>query len=330
MKIINKLLILLVVLLASCACSKNEQPTTNQNNNFPADGIIRVATSVTSPKTRAGMTTDDLNFFFLRIINNNNSAYNYYAQMEKKDGEWKSFVPSTSSNPDGLTLLWQNKSQKVMVSAVYMLGVFLEQDDWAKPIPFFVGNDQRSKIDILESDILYMKEKEIDPSIDLDINGKMQIALNHRLSKLNVTVKMGTEFNKLVGGTTNNLISKITVGGTYRNAYWKINEDKLSNYSFIMDVAPCSDTYKPGEGDNTQAEAKYECILIPQTVAAGQFKVSLKIGDRNFTWFSPQQVIFASDTQHNLTLIVGNNVVTLGGFSITPWSDQPVKDIETI
>lgn len=87
--------------------------------------------------------------------------------------------------------------------------------------------------------------------------------------------------------------------------------------------------YNAGSGDTLQAEAFYECILIPQTVAADVFKVSLKVYGRSFSWTSSAEIKLHADTQYNLTLIVGRDVVTAGGFTATPWTEVDPQDIET-
>lgn len=332
MKIINQLLTLAAAMLLLTACNKNEEFAPETNSTFPADGIIRVATSVTAPQTRAGRTTKNIPSFQMRIVNENSDAYSYYADMYKEEGEWKSYKVDFSTTPatvPPLTMLWRNKIEKVKVTAVSSL-FYIYDDEWneGRTIDVQINQDEEGLIE--RSDLLFMKEKEIDPSKDL-VGEKIPIVFNHRFSKLNLTVKMGAEFNKLENGTTDNLITDITVGGTYRSVFWKVIEDNLSGLTLMEDIIPWYNTqaYTPGEGDATQAKANYECILIPQTVAANRFRVSFTIGDRDFTWASPTEVVLAGDTQYNLTLNVGKDVVTVAGFSATPWTEADEQDLGT-
>ena len=332
MKTIKQFLILAAALLLISSCNKNEDITPNNSSTFPADGIIRVATNVSAPQTRAGMTTDKLDEFQMRIINENNSAYNYHAWMRKSsENNWESFVPYLA--PDvytPLTLLWQNNSQKVKVAAVYSPMSSPAQQMWESGFDIYVRNSQTSEPLIEESDILYVKEVEIDPSTDL-VNEKINLQFKHRLSKLNLTIKMGTEFNKLAGGTSTNLVCSTKVENTYTKAKWRVIADSISDYSMLEDIAPWDNSaaYVAGVGDTKQAEAKYEAIIIPQTVGAGKFAVLFEIDNRVFRWVSTPAVEFKADTQYNLTLNVGYNVVTIEGFTATPWSEQPAQDIET-
>ena len=208
MKILKPLLTLAAIALLIASCNKTDEFAPEQNSTFPADGVIRVATSVANPQTRAGMTSDNLENFQMRIINSVNSDYSYYAWMNKNEGEWKSLLPTVDADVfEPLTLLWQNKTQPVWITAVSGISTpLIESDKWTYAHDIFVSNDQSSESSLQEADILYMAEKMIDPSADL-VKEKILIELNHRLSKLNLTVKMGTEFNKLDEGTVANILS---------------------------------------------------------------------------------------------------------------------------
>lgn len=327
MKILKQLLILAATMLLLSACNKTDELAPEQNSTFPADGIIRVATNVTALQTRAEMTTENVGEFDIRIKNEANSAYTYHGVMDKGSGVWESYTDFSKNTP--IAMLWQNNTQKVKVAAVYTLHI-VKPDEWDNGFRFYVMTDQSSEHNYWFSNIIYMKEKEIDPSQDL-VGGKIPIVLKHRVSKLNLMVKMGTEFNKLEGGTTNNLITDVRVAGTNTTVFWKVIEDVMSDYATPAVINPWynTDAYVAGVGETTQAVAKYECILIPQTVGANTFKVSFKIGERYFSWTSPADVILGAGTQYDLTLTVGQDVVTVGGFTSVPWTVETPQDIET-
>ena len=289
---------------------------------------------MTAPQTRAGMTTEDLQKFQLHIVNEGNESYSYNTRMEKKDGEWGSFelVSDVDDNLIPMMMLWQNKTQPVKVVALAGLPTWIDEYTWHANCTISVNNVQNTEVLLKEADILYMTEKVIDPSSDDLVEGKIPIVFNHRLSKLNLTVKMGTEFNKLEGGTTTNLISDMEVNGTSIKAFWYILEDNmLTDPNAITIITPWhnSAAYSPGKSDTTQAVANYECMLIPQTVEADNFSVSFKIGDRIFSWSNTTELVLAADTQYNLTLNVGHDVVTVGGFTATPWTEAEAQNLET-
>lgn len=327
MKTIKNLAMLTIAALAAAACS-HDKNLVAPTDHFPADGVIRVATDVTRPQTRAGMETGNLTMFQLRVKNPVSDSYSYNALMKKEGSDWVSY------NNDGtqkLTMLWQNKTQKVNVAAVYIPDVTLIDDYWKTtdgiPVNIKVRKDQSNVDSLNKSDILVMKDHEVDPTSDLTPQGKMKVELKHRLAKLNLTVNLGTQFN--IDGTATNPITAVSVEGTKTQADWTLTTDELDGQSVMKPIKLFEAAYTAGEGKTKSAVAKYECILMPQTIASNGFMVKIVIGGKTYTWKSSNEVTLASDTQYNLTLSVGKDVVIVGGFSATPWTDGGTNDIET-
>lgn len=331
MKTIKNLAMLAVAALAAAACS-HDKNLVAPTNHFPADGVIRVATDVTRPQTRAGMETGNLTMFQLRVKNPESDGYSYNALMRKEGGEWVSY------NNDGtqkLTMLWQNKTQKVNVAAVYIPGVTLIDDYWKTtggiPVNIKVRKDQSNADSLNTSDILVMKDHEVDPTsaTDLTPQGKIKVELKHRLAKLNLTVNLGTQFNLGGSGTATNPITAVSVEGTKTQADWTLITDVLDGQRVVKPIKLFEAAYAAGEGKTKSAVAKYECILMPQAIASDGFTVKIVIGDKTYTWKSSNEVTLAPDTQYNLTLSVGKDVIIVGGFSATPWTDGGSSNIET-
>lgn len=327
MKTIKNLAMLTIAALAAAACS-HDKNLVAPTDHFPADGVIRVATDVTRPQTRAGMETGNLTMFQLRVKNPVSDSYSYNALMKKEGGDWVSY------NSDGtakMVMLWQNKTQKVNVAAVYIPGVTLTNENWKTtdviPVNIAVREDQSKADSLNESDILAMKSREVDPTSDLTPQGKMKVELKHRLAKLNLTVNLGTQFN--IDGTATNPITAVSVEGTKTQADWTLITDKLDGQSVVKPIKLFEAAYAAGEGKTKSAVAKYECILMPQTIASNGFMVKIVIGGKTYTWKSSNEVTLAPDTQYNLTLSVGKDVVVVGSFSAKPWTDGGTNDIET-
>ncbi len=327
MKTIKNLAMLAVAALAAAACS-HDKNLVAPTDHFPADGVIRVATDVTRPQTRAGMETGNLTTFQLRVKNPVSDGYSYNALMKKEGSDWVSY------NNDGTAkkvMLWQNKTQKVNVAAVYIPGVTLIDDYWKTtdgiPVSIAVRENQSNADSLNKSDILVMKSREVDPTSDLTPQGKMKVELKHRLAKLNLTVNLGTQFN--IDGTATNPITAVSVEGTKTQADWKLTTDELDGQSVMKPIKLFEAAYTAGEGKTKSAVAKYECILMPQTIDSNGFMVKIVIGGKTYTWKSSNEVTLASDTQYNLTLSVGKDVVIVGGFSATPWTDGGSSNIET-
>lgn len=327
MKTIKNLAMLAVAALAAAACS-HDKNLVAPTDHFPADGVIRVATDVTRPQTRAGMETGNLTTFQLRVKNPVSDDYSYNALMRKEGSDWVSY------NNDGtakIVMLWQNKTQKVNVAAVYIPGVTLTDENWKTtdviPVNIAVREDQSKADSLNESDILAMKSREVDPTSDLTPQGKMKVELKHRLAKLNLTVNLGTQFN--IDGTATNPITAVSVEGTKTQADWTLTTDELDGQSVMKPIKLFEAAYTAGEGKTKSAVAKYECILMPQTIASNGFMVKIVIGGKTYTWKSSGEVTLAPDTQYNLTLSVGKDVVSVGNFSARPWTDGGTNDIET-
>ena len=329
MKTIKNLAMLAVAALATAACSNDENLVT-PTDHFPADGIIRVAADVTDPQTRAGMETNNLTMFQLRVQNPVNDTYSYNAQMKKDGDQWVSYKNDGSEK---MMMLWQNKTQKVNVAAVCIPGVTLTDDNWkatgATPVNIMVEADQSKADKLNKSDILAMKNHEFNPATELTTGGKMKVELKHRLAKLNLTVKLGTDFNLNGIGTTNNPITEVNVNGTNTKAAWTLITDEFSGLSEKKSVKPLQTSYTAGNADKQNAVAKYECILLPQTINANGFAVKIVIGGKLYTWKSGDKVTLTSNTQYNLTLTVGKDIVVIGNFTATPWIDGDTQNIET-
>ena len=329
MKTIKNLAMLAIAALATAACNNDENLVT-PTDHFPADGIIRVAADVTDPQTRAGMETNNLKMFQLRVQNPVNDTYSYNAQMKKDGDQWVSYKNDGSEK---MMMLWQNKTQKVNVAAVCIPGVTLTDDNWkatgATPVNIMVEADQSKADKLNKSDLLAMKNHEFNPATELTTGGKMKVELKHRLAKLNLTVKLGTDFNLNGIGTTNNPITEVNVNGTNTKAAWTLITDEFSGLSEKKSVKPLQTSYTAGNADKQNAVAKYECILLPQTINANGFAVKIVIGGKLYTWKSGDKVPLKSNTQYNLTLTVGKDIVVIGSFTATPWIDGDTQNIET-
>lgn len=329
MKTIKNLAMLAVAALATAACNNDENLVT-PTDHFPADGIIRVAADVTDPQTRAGMETNNLTMFQLRVQNPVNDTYSYNAQMKKDGDQWVSYKNDGSEK---MMMLWQNKTQKVNVAAVCIPGVTLTDDNWeatgATPVNIMVEADQSKADKLNKSDLLAMKNHEFNPATELTTGGKMKVELKHRLTKLNLTVKLGTDFNLNGIGTTNNPITEVNVNGTNTKAAWTLITDEFSGLSEKKSVKPLQTSYTAGNADKQNAVAKYECILLPQTINANGLAVKIVIGGKLYTWKSGDKVTLTSNTQYNLTLTVGKDIVVIGSFTATPWIDGDTQNIET-
>ncbi len=313
-------------------CSKNdEQPATS---NFPTDGVIRVATSVGDMQSRAGVTTDNINNFNLKIENPDYPTYSYYAIMRGNNTDgWNSYS-ATGGPATPLLMLWRNDTDKVKVTALSEYDSTTSEGGFTSGISVNVYKDQTEENKLKMSDLLYMATKEVDPKKDLTADGKLPIKFVHLLSKLNLTITLGTELN-IVPGTATNPISDLKVNGTYWYAYFFPMTGVLTPITEVgvQSVQPFAGAYTAGSAADaatqTKAVARYECILLPQTVTTGVFTVSFKIDGKTYEWTSRNNVTLVSGKKHALELTVGKDVVQTGQFTSSEWVDGTVNDVVT-
>lgn len=190
-------------------------------------------------------------------------------------------------------------------------------------------NWQNSEQDIVASDFLYMPKTEVNPATGLTTEGWLNITLNHRLSKINLMLELGTEFNLGTNSTETNPVTAVSVKGSCTQASWNLATNELSNLTNVNGIAPFAGDYFAGDGLTTKARAGYECILIPQTLGNGALSVEVTIGDKTYMWKSTTEITLDSDTVYNLALMVGKDGVTTGSITTNPWVELDPTDIET-
>ena len=308
------------------SCSNNDE--FNENSNFPADGVIRVTTNVDAPMTRAGMTTENIGSFNIKIHNAANSNYSYYGLCNKESKAWSSYTDGNMDTP--LTMLWQNSTQTVTVTALSQMGnMDLTETRFTTAYSYKVESDQSGELELKISDILYMQPTEINPANDL-VNGKLPITFKHLMSKVNISVTLGTEMNT-TPGTTTNPISELKVNGTITQFKWDASINSVFDLSLYSAeaITPLTGAYAAGSGTTTSAVANYEVILVPQTVAANGFSVSFTINNKEYAWTSTDAVNLKSGNLYTLDLTAGKDIVTLGSFSAKAWTEETGADLAT-
>lgn len=314
----------LALLLAACSTVQSEELS-----NYPEDGVVRVRVGV---ETRASYTDNNLKQFAITIVNPKSVAYsynNYWAIL--KNGEWRYDGANLSYSP----LLWQNAKQPVDILAYAPTAIFtgygpssIDQKDYA----FSVKQDQNSEGDT-SSDFIVCKRLGFVPGTDLNSKGELELNFKHVLSLLKINIILGNEYNR-PSIPSENPIKSLSVGGTILDALCDLSQSpataSANNEKSPQHVATFCTSWKKSENENDNARCSYECILVPQTVAAGNFSVSLSIDGVLYEWKSSQPVTLESGKSHELTLMMGKDVVLVGGISSLPWdTNTPVTNLET-
>ena len=135
------------------------------------------------------------------------------------------------------------------------------------------------------------------------------------MSKLEIALTLRDEFEGLTDPITSVMLSGTSLTATYAPA----NADKWSDYSTADEVIK---TCPLVAYDTDARTATYEVILLPQTVAANTFCVTIFIGDKSYEWTSANAVTLASSNKYTLALTVGKDKVSGNSFTAAPWVSE--------
>lgn len=331
MKVIKFFAITAMTAAMITSCSSEDELS---QSNYPSDNIVRITAGVNNAKTRAeGTGVSAMNKdFSLTIVNKNAEStlakkYTYINKVfSKKTGDW---VCSE-------TLLWQNATTPVDIVAFAPAqeGKFngvCDNDRNIQSIAYSVATDQSTASD--NNDLLYYYAPGFVPKDKLE-NQKLNIQFNHAFCMIDITVTLGTEFNK-PDILEKSPITEVTLEGTKIKA--NVDVTNAANIVTASETATAAKiiTTKGSFDKAANAEAKgvshFSCITVPQNVAAKTFKVSLKTAGKLYEWTSEAAVELKSGYRYTLNLSMGNDVVLLKGGSISasPWGNGTGGSLET-
>lgn len=152
-------------------------------------------------------------------------------------------------------------------------------------------------------------------------NHSIAITLGHVCSKLVVNVsKLGSE---IASGTT---ISSIKIGGLKAKGNFYLFADSNNGHgagSWDPDVNP-ADIGMKSITANEGMNSTYEAILIPQTAP---FTLTISLSNNSEYQLAVPSQTFAAGTCYTLTIQVGQDKVTIGNITQTPWQDEPGGDL---
>lgn len=293
------------------------------HSNFPADNIIRVTAGVNGAVTRAETLGTELNSdfkFSLTVVNENEGTnkYTYRNKIFQKTGtEWRCSD----------ILLWQDAETPVAVAALAPVidswefnNIYSNQDKF-KIMEYVISENQNPQKPA--NDLLYYYKSDLVPGTELK-DGKLNIQFNHAFSMIDIIVTLGTEYSK-----KDNPINEVIVGGSKIRAALDITNSKGVAYASTMGTNPETDiittpgTFTMAQTDLENSKAAYSCILIPQTIEANKFKVTLKTSSKTYVWTSPDAITLKTGHRYTLDLTMGKDVVTAqkGNISAGSWTE---------
>ena len=296
------------MMLGSCSDSNSEF-----SQDFLADTPIKLNVSVDEPTTRAGYSNAELPKGFLLLVYHTlegqevDDKYSYEVWAKKVGDSWKTYKPDEAlkgGTDEEVTMLWANMKDKVDVMAFTNFGTIT------------IPTDQTSDDQLKQADVLYMPYTKYTPT-----NKGITVNLQHAMSKINLTIELGREFE--FTEDINKKITDVKIDGS------SVSGDLASGgiYDVSGDPTPITPLYT-GEtafskeaGKITKASATYEAILVPQDIASGEFTVSFKVEGKLYEWAYNNEagLTLAPNTAYTLKLIAGDDKVQPVSFSVAEW-----------
>lgn len=297
------------------------------HSNFPDDNIIRVTAGVNGAVTRAEPTELNSNFS-LTVVNKASlkegerySIYSYGNKFFQKNGsEWICSTP----------LLWQDADTKVDVAALAPAidemtfnGIYNYMQK-IQTLEYSISDNQETPS--VKNDLLYYYQSDLVPRTALNPDGKLDIQFNHAFSMIDINVTLGTEYSN-----KDNPINKVIIGGsklkatvdvTNRNGYG-VAYASTEGENPETDIITTPGEFTMATTNEKKSKAVFSCILIPQTIEANKFKVTLKTSSKTYVWTSPTAITLETGHRYTLDLTMGKDVVTAqnGNISAVSWTE---------
>ena len=301
----RKIQILAMAALAAifAGCSNNDDEVMKPKESLK-DTPINVNVLLTDIQTRAGYDNNNQPTLFYLSIDQAGESYDYTnVVMKYENGSWVAYESDAEDSAQKL-LLWEGSTGNVTVTAA----TFSLETSPSYSLSALA--DQSSDAKLKSSDHLYYYSNEVEPSAS-----GISISFDHIMSKLEIALTLRDEFEGLTDPITSVMLSGTSLTATYAPA----NADKWSDYSTADEVIK---TCPLVAYDTDARTATYEVILLPQTVAANTFCVTIFIGDKSYEWTSANAVTLASSNKYTLALTVGKDKVSGNSFTAAPWVSE--------
>ena len=327
MKAIKILTMAALATAVFASCSNDEDLA---QSNYPMDNVVRIMTSVDGMNTRAsyGNSTDKLDSFGFCINNAGSDKYTY--DNIKVSQEGSNWIPATQ-------MLWQNSTTAVDILAYAPYQETTEDANgkvkvFGKPDYVFSVKADQSDAEDYSSDLIVFKQTGFTPGSELNTSKAVEVAFTHLLSQLNLTIELRDQFNTNNNTVTKGFVTDVKVNGTIISSKVDFSASPISvqvDGTQAAAITPETTGFTPAENATAHAVFNYSAIVIPQTVAAGNFSISFKVDGTEYIWTATDAVTFESGKKHELHLLAGKDVVQGGAISAKPWGKETITEKET-
>lgn len=328
MKAIKILTMAALATAVFASCSSEDELA---QSNYPMDNVVRIMTSVDGMNTRAsyGNSTAKLSSFGFCINNAGSTKYTYDNIKVTKDGS--NWNPATQ-------MLWQNSTTAVDILAYAPYQKTTEDANgkvkvFGKPDYVFSVKADQSDAEDYSSDLIVYKQTGFTPGSGLNTSKAVDVTFTHLLSQLNLTIELRDQFNTNNNRVTKEFVTDVKVNGTIISSKVNFASAPISvqvDGTQATAITPETTEFTPAENTtNHHAVFNYSAIVIPQTVAAGNFSISFKVDGTEYIWTATEAATFKSGKKYDLHLFVGKDVVQGGAISAKPWGEETITEKET-
>ena len=288
----DKFILAALTALVLGACSNDNEP--QPQSSFPEDGQVRITAGINDIVTRAGVdngniTGKEIGFFFTTP---DKEKYTYANQKLTHNGsEW-----AADEN-----MYWADKTTQVTVIAYAPWenrATLDRRQDYHTP-------EAQSTPALLEAaDLVYVK-RTVNPATigtgGLTADGKIDLPLRHILSKIQLTLNIGTD---ITDETPDAAITAVVIKGLLKNGTIDLSDGTAAKHmtnTALVDITPCLTT-----------NGSYEAIFLPQTVnlnfqpSSFSVEVTLSTG-KTYVYTLSGEYTFAANTLYKLPIQVGTS-----------------------
>ena len=282
------------LILASC-----EKNIDSNNENFPADGVVRIDASVSDLMTKAdlpysGYTGSDLGLFI------DYGDGDYYSKDNVRwvnnGGTW---TPESQA-------LWKNAQSQ---AGIYAYAPHISGADDHTSVEFSIPSNQVNGIST--ADFLWYSKPDFVPADDL-VSQKLNITFSHVLVKLKVNLTFGNEFGD------SHSVKDVILNGTSS----KIKCDLASSTITDLDQSSSNDISMCNTSDYV-----YEAIFFPgKGQKNGARMLTVVMSDNkayNVTIDSDLELL--GGYAYTMNVKVGKDRVLAGNVNVIEW--QPEKEL---
>ncbi len=294
----KKYIAMAAVAMMFAACTNDDMPEVPAVDSM-TDTPVTLTVGVTDLSTRAGhdegeLKTGSMGFYMTTADTPSDNRYNAENREVKYENDrW---------NVQGDMLLWRNETSTVNYIAYHPYDL-----NASNKIVTVIAPTNQDHANVV--DFLYVNGA----TTSGDSRNGINLTMNHKMSKLLVTLRAGTELGTMPD------FKEVIIKGMKNQC-----EFDLAAGAWKNPVAATADIIMVQENNNN-----HEAIVIPQTL--DEFVVEITTADDRKFRYSQKNVALESGMVYTLNLIVGKDIVELAedGITVGGWKDGINDDLVT-